>query len=80
MPNLFYDFICRGENYATLNKLRLNKLRLKFQDTVEIAKRYTNDQSGFQILSDVLRKYACMFQFVLVIYFHAIFLESIRHR
>ena len=50
MPNLFYDFICREKNHATLNKLRL-----KFQDTVEIARRYTGNQSGFQILSDVLR-------------------------
>ena len=23
IPNLFYDFICREENYTTLNKLRL---------------------------------------------------------
>ena len=59
IPNLFYDLICREENYATLNKLRL-----KFQDIIEIAKRYTNDQSGFQILSDVLRKYTRVFQFV----------------
>ena len=59
MPNLFYDFICRDDNYVTLNKLRL-----RFQDNVEIAKRYTDDQSGFQILSDVLRKHARMFQFV----------------
>ena len=59
MHNLFYDFICREENYATLSKLKL-----KFQDTVEIAKRYTDDPSGFQMLSDVLRKYAHVFQFV----------------
>ena len=59
MPNLFYDFIYREKNYAMLNKLRF-----KFQGTVEIAKRYTDDQSSFQILSDVLRKYARVFQFV----------------
>ena len=64
MPNLFYDFICREENCATLNKLRL-----KIQDTVEIAKRYTDDSSGFQMLSDVLRKYARVFQFVFGILF-----------
>ena len=59
MPNLFYDFICRDNNYTTLNKLRL-----RFQDTIEIAKRYTDDQSGFQMLSDVERKHARLFQFV----------------
>ena len=59
MPNVFYDFICRGDNYATLNKLRL-----RFQDNIEIAKRYTDNQSGFQMLSDVLRKHARVFQFV----------------
>ena len=64
MPNLFYDFICREENCATLNKLRL-----KIQGTVEIAKRYTDDSSGFQMLSDVLRKYARVFQFVFGILF-----------
>ena len=36
MPNLFYNFICRNDNYATLNKLRL-----RFQDTIEITKWYT---------------------------------------
>ena len=36
MPNLFYNFICRNDNYAMLNKLRL-----RFQDTIEITKWYT---------------------------------------
>ena len=59
MPNLFYNFICRNDNYATLNKLRL-----RFQDTIEITKWYTDNQSGFQMLSDILRKHACVLQFV----------------
>ena len=59
MPNLFYDFICRDNNYTSLNKLRL-----RFQDTIEIAKWYTDNQSRFQMLSDVQRKHARVFQFV----------------
>ena len=71
MPNLFYDFICRDNNYATLKKLRL-----RFQDTIEIAKRYTDSRSSFQMLSDVLRKHAHVFQFVFGNLFLATFHES----
>ena len=43
IPNDFYVFICRPENYKILNKLKL-----RFQETSEIAKRYADDLIGYQ--------------------------------
>ena len=59
IPNEFYTFICRSDNYATLNKLKL-----RFQDTVEIVKCFTDDSSVFQQLRDVIRKNTHVFQFI----------------
>ena len=43
IPNNFYAFICRPENYKILNKLEL-----KFQETSEILKTYVDDLVGYQ--------------------------------
>ena len=43
IPNDFYAFICRPENYKILNKLEL-----KFQETSEILKTYVDDLVGYQ--------------------------------
>ena len=43
IPNDFYAFICRPENYKILNKLEL-----KFQETSEIVKTYVDDLVGYQ--------------------------------
>ena len=42
MPNDFYTFVCRPDNCATLNKLKL-----RFQDTFDIVKSYVNNANSF---------------------------------
>ena len=38
IPGDFYMFICRPDNYA-----RLNKIKLRFQDTIKIVRCFTDD-------------------------------------
>ena len=52
-------FICRPDNYATLNKIKL-----RFQDTIEIVRCFTDDSSAFRQLRDVIKTHACVFQYV----------------
>ena len=37
IPNEFYNFICQNDNYTTLNKIKLH-----FQDTLEIVRKSRN--------------------------------------
>ena len=59
IPNDFYDFICRPENYKILNKLKL-----KFQQTTEIVKTYTDDLVGYQQLQTSFNQNAKVIQCV----------------
>ena len=51
--NDFYVFICRTENYKVLNKLKI-----KFQETSEIAKTYADDLIGYQQLETCFKQNA----------------------
>ena len=59
IPNDFYVFICRPENYKILNKLKL-----KFQETSEIIKTYAYDLIGYQQLQISFKQYAKVIQYV----------------
>ena len=59
IPNDFYDFICRPENYKILNKLKL-----KFQQTTKIVKTYTDDLVGYQQLQTSFNQNAKVIQCV----------------
>ena len=43
--NEFYNFICQNDNYFILNKIKL-----RFQDTLEIVRNFTDDQEKYQKL------------------------------
>ena len=57
IPSNFYMFICRPDNYV-----RLNKIKLRFQDTIEITRCFMFDSNAFQQLRDVIKTHACIFQ------------------
>ena len=60
MPETLYNFICKEDNFKTLNKLKL-----KFHETNEIAKCFVEeDSSHFDILKDYLIKHARSSQFI----------------
>ena len=59
IPNDFYVFICRPENYKILNKLKL-----KFQETSEIVKTYADDLISFQQLQTSFKQNAKLIQYV----------------
>ena len=70
MPQTLYNFICRDDNFKTLNKLKL-----KFQDANEIVKLFIEDESffsqqqQFDTLKDYLIKHANHTNLSLQIYF-----------
>ena len=65
MPETLYNFICRDENFKTLNKLKL-----KFHQANEIVKLFIEDESflsqqqQFDILKGYLIKHAKSYQFI----------------
>ena len=59
IPNDFYVFICRPENYKILNKLKL-----KFQETSKIVKRYADDLISYQQLQTSFKQNAKVIQYV----------------
>ena len=59
IPNGFYVFICRPENYKILNKLKL-----KFQETSEIVKTYADDLIGYQQLQTSFKQNGKVIQYV----------------
>ena len=59
IPNDFYAFICRPENYKILNKLKL-----KFQETTEIVKTYADDLVDYQQLQTSFNQNAKVIQYV----------------
>ena len=59
IPNEFYTFICKPDNYATLNKIKL-----RFQDTVEIIKSFTDDADTYQQIRDAIKRSATTFQYL----------------
>ena len=59
MPNDFCNFISQSENFETLNKLKL-----KYQDANEIVKSFTDSETQFQMLKDVLMRNSTHYQFV----------------
>ena len=60
MPETLYNFICKEDNFKTLNKLKL-----KFHETNEIVKCFVEeDSSHFDILKDYLIKHARSYQFI----------------
>ena len=65
MPETLYNFICRDENFKTLNKLKL-----KFHQVNEIVRLFIEDESSslqqqqFDILKDYLIKHAKSYQFI----------------
>ena len=58
IPNDFYVFICRPENYKILNKLKL-----KFQETSEIVKTYADDLIGYQQLQTSFKQNTKVIQY-----------------
>ena len=59
IPDDFYVFICRPENYKILNKLKL-----KFQETSKIVKSFVNDFVGYQQLQTSFKENAKVIQYV----------------
>ena len=47
IPNEFYNFICRNDNY-----MALNKIKLRFQDMLEIVRNFTDNQENYQKLKE----------------------------
>ena len=47
IPNEFYNFICQNDNYTTLNKIKL-----RFEDTLEIVRKFTDNQENYQKLKE----------------------------
>ena len=60
MPETLYNFICKEDNFKTLNKLKL-----KFHETNEIIKTFLEDDSSqFDVLRNYLMKHARSYQFI----------------
>ena len=63
LPESFYSFVSRKENFQILNKKNS-----RFQDAVEIVKLYTEidskNEEKYQLLKNYLRKYIVMYQFI----------------
>ena len=47
IPNEFYNFICQNDNYTTLNKIKLH-----FQDRLQIVRTFTDNQEIYQKLKE----------------------------
>ena len=60
IPETLYNFICKEDNFKTLNKLKL-----KFHETNEIIKTFLEDDSSrLDVLKDYLIKHARSYQFI----------------
>ena len=60
MPETLYNFICKEDNFKTLNKLKL-----KFHETNEIIKIFLEDDSSqFDVLRNYLIKHSRSYQFI----------------
>ena len=60
MPETLYNFICKEDNFKTLNKLKL-----KFHETNEIIKIFLEDDlSQFDVLRNYLIKHSRSYQFI----------------
>ena len=59
IPNEFYTFICKLDNYA-----KLNKIKLRFQDTVEIVKSFTDNTEAYRQICDAIKRSAITFQYL----------------
>ena len=60
MPETLYNFICKEDNFKTLNKLKL-----KFHETNEIIKIFLEDDSSqFNVLRNYLIKHSRSYQFI----------------
>ena len=57
--NEFCNFICRGDNYTALNKINL-----RFQDTVEIVKSFGDNANDYRQIRDALKANATSFQYL----------------
>ena len=68
IPNKFYNFICRGDNYMVLNKIKL-----RFQDTVEIVKSVADNANDYRQIRDALKANATSFQYLYSNLFHHYF-------
>ena len=59
MPSGFYNFISNSDNYATLNKIKL-----RFQDTIEIVGCFADDNTNYRDIKDVLKTNPTSFQYL----------------
>ena len=59
MPSGFYNFISNSDNYATLNKIKL-----RFQDTIEIGRSFADDITNYRGIKDVLKTNHALFQYL----------------
>ena len=71
MPETLYNFICKEDNFKTLNKLKL-----KFHETNEIIKIFLEDDlSQFDVLRNYLIKHSNHINLFMEIYFRDILPE-----
>ena len=59
IPNEFYKFICKTDNYAMLNKIKL-----RFQDMVEIVKSFTDDADACRQICEAIKRSTTPFQYL----------------
>ena len=60
VPNEFYIYICRNDNF-----LALNKLLLKYQNAFDILNNFiSEDNSNFLLYKECLKKNALLYQFI----------------
>ena len=59
ISNNFYMFICKPNNYTMLNKLKL-----RFQDTIEIVKSFKDDADAYRQIRDAIKRRSTTFQYL----------------
>ena len=61
MPSNLYNYICQNENMKTLNKIKI-----KYQDAKDILLDFleSNNNDGFNVLSNFLEKNAILYQYL----------------
>ena len=59
IPNNFYNFICRGDYYTTLNKIKL-----RLQESLEIVRSFAGDVDGYRHIQDAINTNAPIFQYL----------------
>ena len=72
MPSNLYNYICQNENMKTLNKIKI-----KYQDAKDILLDFleSNNNDGFNVLSNFWKKTLSYINIYMVIYFQNVFLE-----